>query len=223
MESLSLEPSQYYPVVLSRFRACLEALGSAAAARNVLMADVRDTLFQGDPCAPSALPAPRESAHEPGAALPYVLFTEEGDAVYHSTLRSDPYDQAWVRAVLACANAVTSALPPALFAPHARVGVLSMHCQAAEKGDIMCRHTLLLGCGCSEDRHSSAGTILGGRNASMAYLQLVTVFAHFTAKESCLAFGVDQVRPGCGCATAAHTELELSASCSPALQQLNAL
>ena len=99
VEYFSLEPSEYYPVVLSRFRAYLEVLSglSAAAARNVLMADMRDTLFQGNPFSPAALPLPRESAHEPGTALPYVLFTEEGDSVYHSTIRSDPYDQAWVR------------------------------------------------------------------------------------------------------------------------------
>ena len=99
VEFFSLEPSSYYPVVLARFRAYLEVLSSpgATVARNVLMADVRDTLFQGDPFAPAVLPAPRELPHEPGAALPYVLFTEEGDSVYPSTIRSDPYDQAWVR------------------------------------------------------------------------------------------------------------------------------
>ena len=41
-----------------------------------------------------------------------------------------------------------------------------------------------------------AGTILGGRNASMAYLQLMSDIAHFTAKESCMTFGVDQVHQG---------------------------
>ena len=99
MEFISLETSQYYPIVLLRFRAYLEILSSlrAAAARNVLMADMRDTLFQGNPFSPSILPAPRDSVHEPGTALPYVLFTEEGDSVYPSTIRTDPYDLAWVR------------------------------------------------------------------------------------------------------------------------------
>ena len=39
-----------------------------------------------------------------------------------------------------------------------------------------------------------AGTILGGRNASIAYLQLMSDIAHFTAKESCMTFGIDQVQ-----------------------------
>ena len=220
MDFFSLEPSQYYPVVLSRFRASLEVL-AAAAARNVLMADVRDTLFQGDPFALSVLPAPRESAHEPGAALPYVLFTEEGDSVNPSTIRSDPYDQAWVRsASRVCAglrDAMASALPLALCESHAHVGVLRKRGQAAGKGDKRCRpdvaaretgmqvSTLCDGGQIRDCFNESvveavldatvvcAGTILGGRNASMAYLQLMSDIAHFTAKESCLTSGVDPV------------------------------
>lgn len=100
VEFFSLEASAYYPIVLSRFRAYLEVLNGlgSTVARNVLMADVRDTLFQGDPFSPAVLPPPRESAAvRPGAALPYVLFTEEGDPSYISTMRNDTYDQAWVR------------------------------------------------------------------------------------------------------------------------------
>lgn len=37
-----------------------------------------------------------------------------------------------------------------------------------------------------------AGTILGGRNATLAYLQLVSDVAHFVAREACMTFGIDQ-------------------------------
>ena len=38
-----------------------------------------------------------------------------------------------------------------------------------------------------------AGTIIGGRTALMSYLQLMSDVAHFVTKESCMAFGIDQV------------------------------
>ena len=38
-----------------------------------------------------------------------------------------------------------------------------------------------------------AGTIIGGRIALMSYLQLMSDVAHFVTKESCMAFGIDQV------------------------------
>lgn len=39
-----------------------------------------------------------------------------------------------------------------------------------------------------------AGTILGGRTPLLSYLQLMSEVAHFITKESCMAFGIDQVR-----------------------------
>ena len=38
-----------------------------------------------------------------------------------------------------------------------------------------------------------AGTVLGGRTALMSYIQLMSEVAHFITKESCMAFGIDQV------------------------------
>ena len=79
IEYHSLEPSKYYGVEVTRFRGFMEVLNSpsTANARNIFMADIRDVLFQGDPFSPAVLPAPKESPLRPGAALPYVLFTEE--------------------------------------------------------------------------------------------------------------------------------------------------
>lgn len=74
-----MEPSKYYRPELMRFRAYKELVGglSASVARNFMLSDVRDVLFQGNPFSPAVLPAPKESTLRPGAALPYVLFTEE--------------------------------------------------------------------------------------------------------------------------------------------------
>ena len=71
--------------------------------RNVLLADMRDTLFQGDPFSPEVLPAPKTVAARPGAELPYVLFSEEGDLTTKITIRSQPANLEWVRAPTAAA------------------------------------------------------------------------------------------------------------------------
>ena len=94
-----MEPSEYYPLVITRFLGWLEVLSglNAATTRNILTVDARDTLFQGDPFSQHWLPAPKESEHTPGTQLPYVLFTEEGDTVEPALMRNDPWDLAWVR------------------------------------------------------------------------------------------------------------------------------
>lgn len=47
MEFHSIEPNSFYPLVLLRFRAFYEVLNLLSTdVRNVLMVDVRDTLFQ---------------------------------------------------------------------------------------------------------------------------------------------------------------------------------
>ncbi|KAK9834876.1 hypothetical protein WJX81_005701 [Elliptochloris bilobata] len=97
VEFHSLEPSQYYPVVLLRFLAYQEMLDSLrpGSVRNILLADMRDTLFQGDPFSPEVLPAPQTAAARPGAELPYVLFSEEGDLTTRVTIRSQPANLEW--------------------------------------------------------------------------------------------------------------------------------
>lgn len=97
-EFFTVEPSDFYPVNLLRFRAYKEVLdGLAAVARNILMVDVRDVLFQGDIFAANVLPPAKESVARPGVELPYVTFTQEGDAAYPAVLEDDEYDKAWVR------------------------------------------------------------------------------------------------------------------------------
>ena len=92
-----MKGSDVYPLVLMRFRAYLEVLEglNTSTARNVLLADLRDTLFQGDPFDPAALLPPRQSAVTPGGELPYVLFTEEGDLEQNATFREDEHDLYW--------------------------------------------------------------------------------------------------------------------------------
>ena len=87
--------------MLLRFRAYLEVLSelSTSTARNVLFADMRDTLFQGDPFDPAVLPPARQSAMTPGGELPYVLFSEEGDLEHNATFREDQLDQMWARPI----------------------------------------------------------------------------------------------------------------------------
>ena len=83
-----MESSKYYRPELLRFSAYLELVSglSASVARNVMLSDVRDVLFQGDPFLPAVLPAPKESSLRPGAALPYVLFTEEVTHIFRSSI-----------------------------------------------------------------------------------------------------------------------------------------
>ena len=50
MEFHSIEPNNIYPLVLLRFRAFYEVLNLLSTdVRNVLVVDVRDTLFQARP------------------------------------------------------------------------------------------------------------------------------------------------------------------------------
>ena len=46
-----------------------------------------------------------------------------------------------------------------------------------------------------------AGTVLGGRTALIAYMQLMSYVAHFVARDSCtMEWGIDQVHTqGLGC------------------------
>ena len=99
VEYVTLEWSEFYPIVLLRFRAYLELLNSlnTSTARNILFADMRDTLFQGDPFDPAVLLPARQSAMMPSGELPYVLFTEEGDLEQNATFRDDELDLAWAR------------------------------------------------------------------------------------------------------------------------------
>ena len=238
VEYHSLEPSEYYPVVLLRFLGYLEILRGpgTASARNVLMTDVRDVLFQGDPFAPAVLPASRVTAHRAGDALPYVLFTEEGDYTYVSTFRNDSYDQAWVRTpggrlrgrgptccspgacVAGCRDSscftavrATRMLRPAGARPHAcrrrACALVLSPCRGSACSRVpACCHTSKAG-GAGQVRDCfndsvvdamldvtvvCAGTIMGGRDATIAYLRLMSDIAHFVAKEACMAFGVDQ-------------------------------
>ena len=66
--------------------------------RNVLLADVRDTLFQGDPFNPDVLPVSNAgaAAQQPGEALPYVLFSEEGNLTTRVTVGSQNSNRHWV-------------------------------------------------------------------------------------------------------------------------------
>ena len=99
VEFITLEPSEFYPLVLLRFRAYLEVLSGLdkSAARNVFFVDLRDTLFQGDPFDPAVLPPSSQSGVTPNGELPYVLFTEEGDLEQNATIRDDEIDLTWVR------------------------------------------------------------------------------------------------------------------------------
>ena len=58
---------------------------------------MRDILFQGDPFSPRALPALQDAAARPGAELPYVLFTGEGDAATKLGADSQAANLEWVR------------------------------------------------------------------------------------------------------------------------------
>ena len=64
----------------------------------MLLADLRDTLFQGDPFNPAVLPASQMRKSSLSGALPYVLFSEEGDLTTRITIRSLPANLEWVRA-----------------------------------------------------------------------------------------------------------------------------
>ena len=57
MEYYSVEPSSYYTLSLWRFRAVQFILSGMAAAelRSVLLADLRDTIFQGGLCSRTQL------------------------------------------------------------------------------------------------------------------------------------------------------------------------
>ena len=58
---------------------------------------MRDTLFQGDPFTPRSLPTPQTAAARPGAELPYVLFSEEGDPATEMGADSQAANLEWVR------------------------------------------------------------------------------------------------------------------------------
>lgn len=57
---------------------------------------MRNTLFQGDPFDPDFLPMARKSTPPPEAALPYVLFSEEGGTKNPVTINSQPANLEWV-------------------------------------------------------------------------------------------------------------------------------
>ncbi|KAK9834908.1 hypothetical protein WJX81_007882 [Elliptochloris bilobata] len=95
-EFFTVKLSGLFPFDLLRFRAYKEVLDALkGAARNVLMVDLRDVLFQSDPFAADALP-PSKQAMRPGGELPYVIFTEEGDAAHPLLIENDEYDKLWI-------------------------------------------------------------------------------------------------------------------------------
>ena len=106
------EDNHYYPLVVLRFRAYLEVLSGldTSTARNILLTDIRDTLFQGNPFDLAALPPANQTTAS--GELPYVLFTEEGDLEKNRTFHEDENDLAWARPTAASCMADWDSLGP---------------------------------------------------------------------------------------------------------------
>ncbi|KAK9827985.1 hypothetical protein WJX81_005234 [Elliptochloris bilobata] len=153
VEYFTAEPSYYFPLSLWRFRAAHFILNDlrAASIQNVLLLDLRDTIFQGNPF--GSMPGFDGSSPDHGLASSYVLFTQEGDSDHNVTIGGNPFNSLWVEK---CFN--DSVL------------------QAISDSNVVC-----------------SGTVFGGLDAMLAYLQLLFDVANFATKPGCLSLGgIDQ-------------------------------
>ena len=97
-EFFSFEITHYYPIEMLRFRIYVETLKSLhGAVRNILMVDLRDVLFQGDPFSAENMPQSKKEVLRPGVPLPYVTFTEEGENEHPLLIEDQWLNYNWVR------------------------------------------------------------------------------------------------------------------------------